>query len=123
MRIRRATSEPVRNGPGKERPKAVAQEAQEREEDSQEQNLPRNISARGVHKLRKESKEKERGLRVQHVYDNALRKDAAQLDAGRTVRELDRFLTPQLLHAEINQIRRAEILHDSESERRGHQQG
>jgi len=84
--------------------------------------LQRDISAGRVHELRKEGEEKERGLRIQDIDDNALPKDAAQFDARGFLRKIERLLAAQFLYAQVDQICGAEVLHHAESGRGGHQQ-
>jgi nitroimidazol reductase NimA-like FMN-containing flavoprotein (pyridoxamine 5'-phosphate oxidase superfamily) len=64
-----------------------------------------------------EGEEKERGLRIQNIDDNALPKDAAQFDARGILRKIEKLLAAQFLYAQIDQICRAEILHGAESAR------
>jgi len=113
-------SQPVRNAPGRQRPQAVAQETEGSKKNSQEENLARDAATRGIHELREKSEEEEGRFWIHHVYDDALREDATQPDSRRVVRNLHGFLAPQFLHAEIDQIGRAEILYDPEGEGRGH---
>ena len=112
----------MRNGPRKQRPKTVARDAHRGKKRTQYKNLQRHVSARCVRKLREKCKEKQRGLRIQNVNDDALPEDSAQLGAWSVLRKLKRFLAPQLLYTQVDQVCRAQILYRAEGDRRGHQQ-
>ena len=76
-----------------------------------------NVAARRIYKLRQKCQKKESGFRIKDVHDNALREDAAQLGARRGVRNFDRFVLAQLLHAEIDQVGSAKVFHHAECNR------
>src|SRR5262249_56304904 len=78
---------------------------------------------RDVHELRQERQEEERRLRVEDVHDHALAKEPPE--APRRERPPAWRLVParQLPDADVDEVQRAQVLHDVEGERGGDQKG
>src|SRR5439155_13516905 len=70
-------AQPLAERPGDEGPRAVADEAERREQEPEKQDLHPDRPARRVDELRQEREEEERRLRVQHVDDDPLAVQAA----------------------------------------------
>src|SRR6266436_680383 len=118
----RVSLQRVRKGAGEERPDTVAQDTHDGEEQPEEHNLARHSSAGSVHKLWEEGKEKQSRLWIEHIHDDALPEDAAQSDSDGLLRWNDGFFAQYFLYAQVDQVRRAQILHCAEGKSRRHQQ-
>jgi len=118
----RVSLQRVRKGSGEERPDTVAQDTHGGKEQSEEHNLARHSSAGSVHKLREEGEEKQSRLWIEHIHDDALPENVTEFRSSGFARSREGLLAAEFLLAQVDQVRRTEVLHNAEGEGRRHQQ-
>src|SRR5215475_3372078 len=105
-----AAAEDAPDRPAREGVCAVAEET-ERDPAEPERDRLRPDRAVRVDELRHEREKEERGLRIEHVYDDALAEDAPRA-ARRSLDAPDRLvLAEQLPDPDVHEVGRADVLH------------
>jgi len=118
-----APANPLGHGSGNQGIDGVAAPTHQREQDSELQDLQRDVSARRINKLRQESQKEERRFRIEQIHEKALAKNPSQSRfASRWSKQL-LIRGTQSFDSEINQIGRAQIFHKSKGQRGRGQHG
>src|ERR687893_854759 len=122
-RARAPPLQPVCGRPASERVQAVGEQTEDGERGAEDDYLRPGGATRGVDELRQEGQEEERDLRVKYLDQHALRKDArkARRSSGRQLLAFVAVAGQEVLEAEVDEVGRAQPLHDGEGCRRGDQ--
>jgi hypothetical protein len=117
-----APTKPPGRGPRGEGVDPVTDDGQENKDEPEDGDLERNSTLGDVDELREEGEEEQRGLRVQHVDDDALRKEPQQTSFLGRPNAIALVPAEQAHKPEEDEIASSDVFDDAERHRRSNEE-